>query len=133
MPRGDIWISTETVAPRVAAGRFSFGWERLGTAAPEQDEFWKKTGRKRSYAKNAGGLELVVLLDPAGAPGAQLIGAAPPTFWLGIEAKDDRALQIVTANPSRVIGVGDPAEGGLAAVRFHVVADPDGRLFVRET
>lgn len=133
MAQGDLWFSTEPVAPRVAAGRFSFGWERLGRAAPGQDEFWKKTRRRRSYARNAGGLELVVAVDPASAGGALLLSSAPPVFWLGLEAKDDRELQIITANPPRVLDVAGAGADGLAAVRLHVIADPDGRLFVRET
>ncbi|MCW2604424.1 MAG: hypothetical protein JWN61_2559 [Pseudonocardiales bacterium] len=133
MARGDLWLSTETSAPRVAAGRFSFGWERLGIAAPEQEEFWKKSRRKRSYAKNAGGLELVALVDPATSGGARLLARPTPVFWLGLEAKDDRELQIVTANPARVLETAAPDPHGRVAVRLHVVADPDGRLFVRET
>lgn len=133
MPQGDIWISTELSAPRVAAGRFSFGWERIGAAAPAQDQFWKKTRRKRSYAKNAGGLELVVLVDASTPGGRRLVDGELPTIWLGLEAGEDRSLQIVTANRARVLDIGPSAGEGPVAVRLHVVADPDGRLFVRET
>ena len=137
MARGDIWISTEPAAPRVSAGRFSFGWSRLGAAAPGQDEFWKQARRRRSYARNAGGLELLVLVDPAADGSAALLGPHQPAVsWLGLEAKDDRELQIVTANPSRVLAIGAIGAAGAegpVAVRFHIVADGDGRLFVRET
>lgn len=133
MAQGDMWMSTDPVAPRVAAGRFSFGWERVGAAAPGQEEFWKKTRRKRSSAKNAGGLELIVVVDPSTPAGSALVAAAPPVFWLGLEAGADRSLQIVTANPPRVIEVLATGSGGEVAVRLHVVADLDGRLFVRET
>lgn len=133
MAQGDIWMSTEPVAPRVAAGRFSFGWQRLGAAAPGQDEFWKKTRRKRSSASNVGGLELVVLVDLASPGGAHLATPEPSLFWLGVEAGADRSLQIVTANPPRVIEATPAGPGAPVAVRLHVVADPDGKLFVRET
>lgn len=73
------------------------------------------------------------MVDPASAGGAQAVMPVPPLFWLGIEAGVDRALQIVTANPPRVVDVAAAGPDGYVAVRLHIVADPDGRLFVRET